>query len=385
MKRMMKRMATVLTVIVMAVALLGCPKPEIRDPEGQMDTPEHHVTVAERFVAKGDWKAAHREYQLALSLDPKHVPALIGEMLYFAQAGDSANTEKMRKAAFVNAKSSDERFEYYVGMIRYEGFMGGKKWLKRAEDNFESARKIKDTDDKLYYYMGGAYKKSLMFSQAESMYRKVIDMNGKFREEADNEWKLVQKIVRARPGTPMGMKIALVREITKADVAALFVEEMHLPELWEKRGIKTWETPEFRPPGAAPIAKGDVAADIGNHALRSDIEACLELGIRGLEVSPDGNFYPNKKISRAEYAVMLEDILIKVMNEPELATRYAGESKSKFHDMRTDHWSYNAAVVVTSRQIMPSNMEGKFYPARTVAGADALLVIRQMMDYLKIG
>lgn len=384
----MKRAVVFLAMLAMVIILTACSKPEVRKPSGEMDTARHHVEMGDRFAFKGDWESAHKEYQLALQLDPKYVPALVGEMVYFAQAGKQEEADAMREKAETNAKKDPDKFEYELGLIRYYAYLGGKNWIENSEKAFKKALELNSNDERLYFYMAWAYKKALMFSEAEKYYQKVIEMNGSLRGAADEEWKLCQKIVRARPGTPNGKKIALVTEITRADVAALFVEEMHLPELWQKRGIKKWETPQFMTPDQAARSgqQGPIMpTDIANHPLRSDIEAVIQLGIRGLEVAPDGKFYPDKKITRAEYAVMLEDILIKVLNEPQLATLYAGEAQSKFHDMRTEHWAYNAAVVVTSRQIMPADLEGNFHPMAPVAGVDALLVIRQMMDYLKIG
>lgn len=383
----MKRALTVLAVLLIAVAFTGCPKPKTRAAQGEMDTPQHHVEMGDRAMHDGNWEAAQREYQLAIGLDPKFVPALVGEALCLAHADQKDEAEKMKNRAWDAADNDQKKYEFYLGMIRYNAYIGGKEWIKDSEEAFKKAQKIKADDERLYYNMGWAYKEAMMYSLAEPLYKKVIEMNGKLREDADKDWQLLQKIVRARPGSPAGARIALVKRITKADVAALFVQEMHLPELWKKRGIKKWEAPAFQTPGqAGRAAEGPVMpTDIANHALRADIEACLLLGIRGLETAPDGKFYPNKEITRAEYAVMLEDILIKVLNEPALATRYTGEANSQFHDMRTDHWAYNAACVVMSRQIMPADMEGNFHPMDPVAGVDALLVIRQMMDYLKIG
>jgi len=382
----MKRALTVLAIFLMTVAFIGCPKQQKRTAQGEMDTPQHHVEMANRAIHNDDWEGANREFQLAIGLDPKFVPALIGEALYLAHAGKKDDAEKMKMRAWDAANNDEKKYEYFLGTIRYYAYIGGKNWISKSEDAFNEAKKIKSDDERLYFFMGWAYKEAQMYSQAEPMYKKVIEMNGTLREDADKDWQFLQKIVRARPGSPAAARIALVKAITKADVAALFVQEMHLPALWKKRGIKKWETPSFQTPGeSARAGEGPIMpTDIANHPLRADIEECLKLGIRGLETAPDGKFYPDKQITRAEYAVMLEDILIKVLNEPGLATRYTGEANSQFHDMRTDHWAYNAAVVVMNRQIMPADMEGNFHPADSVSGVDALLVIRQMMDYLKI-
>ena len=179
----MKRVATILAILAMAAVFIGCPKKDIRTAEGEMDTPQHHVEMGDRFARDGNWEGAHREYGLALGLDPNYVPALVGEMLYFAQAGNGEEADKMRSRAESKAKSKADKFEYFLGMVRYHAFIGGSKWIKRSEEAYEKALKLNSGDERLYFYMGWAYKQALMFSQAESMYKKVIEMDGSLRLE----------------------------------------------------------------------------------------------------------------------------------------------------------------------------------------------------------
>ena len=110
------------------------------------------------------------------------------------------------------------------------------------------------------------------------------------------------------------------------------------------------------------------------------------MGVRGLEVFPDGAFHPNDLIDRASYAMMIEDILMKVSGDSTLATKFIGETASSFPDLRTDLPYYNAVRVVTSRGIMePKDLaSGEFGPLGPVGGADSLLIIRKFSDILKI-
>ena len=115
-----------------------------------------------------------------------------------------------------------------------------------------------------------------------------------------------------------------------------------------------------------------------------DIEAIIRIGTRGLEVYPDGTFRPDEPMDRAGYAMMIEDILIKVSGDNNLATRFIG-SPSPFPDLRPDLPYFNAVMVVTSRGIMEAKdmMTGAFAPREPVGGADALLVIRKIREELK--
>jgi len=107
--------------------------------------------------------------------------------------------------------------------------------------------------------------------------------------------------------------------------------------------------------------------------------------VRGLENYPDGNFHPAEIVTRAAYALMLEDVLIKVTGDKSLAKKFIG-STSPFTDVRPDLPYFNAVMVVTSRGIMAAQdmSSGEFAPLNPVSGVDALLVIRKIKQELKI-
>jgi hypothetical protein len=108
------------------------------------------------------------------------------------------------------------------------------------------------------------------------------------------------------------------------------------------------------------------------------------LGVRGLEAYPDGAFHPGEFVNRGAYAMMIEDILIKVTGDNRLATKFIG-STSTFPDLRSDLPYFNAVMVVTSRGIMQSKSlaTGEFAPMDTVSGVEALLIIKKFKEELK--
>jgi len=292
----------------------------------------------------------------------------------------------MKKAKSL-AQKPEDKVNARVGMIRLYSLERKEKWINKAEDEFEDAIKINPKSSAAYFYMGRAYKFAFNFDKAGEIFKKVLDINDKYLVEADNEWKVVQKIQRAAPGSLIGKKIALIEEITRADVAALFVQELLLEKLYEKRTPKRFDT-SFQAPvkkfEADRIVKAEAATDIQSHVLRTDIKTIMRLGVRGLEPSPDHKFFPNEKITRAAYAMMIEDILIKVSGDEKLATKFFG-SKSPFPDLRNDLPYFNAVMVMTSRGVMEAKdlSTGEFAPMGTVSGADALLIIRKLKDELR--
>ncbi|MBU1206477.1 MAG: hypothetical protein KKH04_06060 [Proteobacteria bacterium] len=373
-------------LLALGVMITSCAKPP-RKPEAALDTPEHHVFSGNKLLEKGDYAGAQREFVLAMQLDKKYSPAYVGLGLAFGyQNAFPTAYENMKKAKSL-AQKPEDKVNAHVGMIRLYSLERKEKWINKAEDEFEDAIKINPKSSAAYFYMGRAYKFAFNFNKAGEMFKKVLDINDKYLVEADNEWKVVQKIQRAAPGSLIGKKIALIEEITRADVAALFVQELLLEKLYEKRTPKRFDT-SFQAPvkkfEADRIVKAEAATDIQSHVLRTDIKTIMRLGVRGLEPSPDHKFFPNEKITRAAYAMMVEDILIKVSGDEKLATKFFG-SKSPFPDLRNDLPYFNAVMVMTSRGVMEAKdlSTGEFAPMGTVSGADALLIIRKLKDELR--
>ena len=248
---------TFAALLVFSLALfVGCAKK--RAPESVMDTPQHHTNNGMRSFEKGELNEAQQEFKLALELEPKYGPAHTGMGLVYAakyvQVQDSKEKEKFLEQAFDSLKSGkryaeekEQKVFARVGYIRVYTLTKPKDWLEDAKDNFDYAVAEDNQAPAPYYFMGEAYKQSYEFRKAADMYRKVLDLDTAYTAEANRAWELVQKIERAQPGTSVGKQIALVEHITRADVAALFVEELKLEEVYEKLNIKTFDT-EFKPP-----------------------------------------------------------------------------------------------------------------------------------------
>ncbi len=376
----------VLLIIIAIGAFVFSCAPEPRKPLSQLDTPEHHTYTGLKLLNQGKYQHAEREFELAIQLDPKYSKAYVGLGLAKAYKRDFENAFDLMKNGWGYAKTKEEKVFVHIGKIRlYTMSKEHKDWLERAKEQFKYAIALDPKSSASYYFMGLAYKGGLEFDLAGKMFSKVLDLNDSYVGEADNQWKLIQKIQRATPGTITGKKIAIVESITRADVAALFMEELKIDVLYDRRSQKTFDT-SFKYLGKIKAKKEKEAAatDIAEHPLKVDIEGILEIGVRGLEDYPDGAFHPNDLVTRANYAMMIEDILIKVTGEKDLATKFIG-STSPFPDLRSDLPYFNAVMVVTSRGIMQAKdfTTGEFAPLGSVSGVDALLVIRKIKEQLK--
>lgn len=399
------RMLPVLALLAAASTLLffsSCAKPP-REAAGKLDTPDHHVLRGQDAIERDDWDGAEREFNLALSLDKEYGPALSGQGIVTAHKaaapGLKADDRKKRAEQAIDlgeqgrkrAKNDDEKRVAYVGLIRiHQTAKYPEKWLGEAEDAYKSAVKLDErkVDPDPAFFMARAYRDAFDMQRASDLYRQVLGMNRGRGQQADAELAVVQKILRAEPGSLHGKIVAFEPSITRADTAALFVEELQLTKLYERGNASRFDT-GFKAPASGQMQADQLqripdATDIKDHPLRSDIEEVMKLKVAGLEPSADHKFYPNEKVLRAEFALMVEDILTRVTGEQGLKTRFIGQ-RSPFPDVRNDAYYFNAVQTVVSRNLMePKNkIQGVFGPTDPVTGADALLVLRQMKDELR--
>ncbi|HVO67450.1 MAG TPA: hypothetical protein VMT12_13320 [Syntrophales bacterium] len=377
----------VFVCISIGVLSISC-GPKAVKPLSEMDTPGHHFYNGMKFLDQGKYADANLSFDRAVALDPKYSKAFAGNGLVKAYQGDFKAANDSMKQAWGYAKNDDERLVVHISRIRfYTLSMADKDWLKDAKAEFEKANKIDPKSSAAFYFMGVAYKNASDFSNAGAMFKQVIDLKGDYFKEADAGWNLTQKIQRAMPGTINGKKIAVHERINRGDAAALFMEELKIDALYKERTPRTFDT-AFKDPETAKAAASAApvtAADIAKHPLKADIEGVLRIGVRGLEAYPDGSFHPGDMVDRATYAMMIEDVLIKVTGDNALATKFIG-SASLFPDLRSDLPYFNSVMVVTSRGIMEAKdfSTGEFAPLSPVSGVDALLIIRKLKDELKI-
>ena len=375
-----------LVIIATAITIGACAHPE-RQPSSQLDTPEHHTYTGMRLLNQGKYDDAEREFNLSLQLDDGFSRAYTGSGLVKAYRGEYDAAADLMKKAKKYAATDREKSLSRVGLLRIALMSKRDGWLEDAEEAFAEAVTLDADLAASYYFMGQVYKNSLQFGEAAGMFSRVLDLNDEYVREADREWKLIQKIQRALPGTMTGKKIALAESITRADLAALLLEEFRIDEVYKKFGVSMYETGFKSPEETIPQGRQQqpLASDIGDHVLAADMDEIIQIGVRGLEVFPDGSFRPDDLITRASFAMIVEDILIKVGQDQTLATRFIG-TPSPFSDVRNDLPYFNAIMVVTTRGIMEMRdlTSGEFGPLAPVAGADALLVIKKIKEELKI-
>ncbi len=400
-------------MIFTVLLLLSSCGPKERVAVSQLDTPGHHTYTGLKLLEFDKYSDARREFKMATQLDVNYSKAYTGMALVNISTGKlSAAADDLEKG-LKTAQTGDEKLFVNVAAIRYHtARKSDQRWLESVKHHFQEAVSIDTQHAPAYYFMGLACEEALDFDQAAGMFDKVVQLNAGHIEDANKQLKFIKSVQRANPTTAAGKRLALKDALTRADAAMLLIEELKIKDLYHKylpkpaeEQIKEDEAVDASMIEVEKVAKEMekmqqfhsymvlqekepvklLANDIVLHPLKHYIEAVLETGVHGLENDPKGDFRPDEILSRGEYAIVLENILINVTGEKDLAARYVN-SKSLFPDVPLEMPYFNAIISVTSRGIMEAKnaKTGEFAPLKSLSGVEALQTIRKLKDDLKI-
>ncbi len=349
-------------------------------PQSDVDTPEYHFKAGMRAIDNEDFQQAITSFQRSVDLDSKFALGYGGLGLANAYLKDTKKAKDFASKCASRGSKDPEALalsaRVWITMRDME-----KKWFKRAEDLLEKALKRNEDHEGSQYWFGVAYLYNYQFEEAEDYFRTVVSKRGEYAGKADSKWKLSQKIVRAMPGTPVGKRVALKEKINRADLAVLFSEELKIGVLFDRMPVQN--TGFQSPSQAAQTANIAIPNDSKGHWAETWIKDMIRYGV--MNVEPDGNFYPDDNINRATYAMAVQRLLVVATRDESLETKYFGEAQSRFSDVPSSHFAYNAMALCAERGIMQADMmTGRFTPTGAVTGADALLIIRGLQSSLRM-
>jgi len=248
-------------------------------------------------------------------------------------------------------------------------------------DDSPSVKNKKEVKKEALIWRGENYKRWGKFEMAQKTYQSVLRIDNSDTRAARALDELNEFIKAVSGQSQVLKKIALQKEVTRADIAVLFVTELPLNKIFRKAPTKN--AIKFNAPGQpvmgaqkAPLVSDLAVADVqDDHWAKSYITQALEKGI--MQKFPDGTFKPDQKVNRAELAMLIQNFLVKAYDDPSIETKYFGGT-SPFADVLNTSPVFNAIMVVSTRGIMPGMDDGTFKPLSTVSGSEALNIIRTL-------
>lgn len=89
---------------------------------------------------------------------------------------------------------------------------------------------------------------------------------------------------------------------------------------------------------------------------------------------PDGNFYPNKEVSRAEFVAFIARSIKDHVPESQPTTK-------KFHDVRPSDWFYDDVMWAVEHGVVSGYADGSFKPTKSITREEAAAILFNIKKY----
>ncbi|KAA3608780.1 MAG: hypothetical protein D8M58_18760 [Calditrichaeota bacterium] len=374
-------------VLVFAAAFftLQCAGPKERKAESVLDTPEYHYTQGLKFLNSNDLTNAEREFNLAKGLKDNFAPAYEGLAIVALENG------KLKKAEKLIDESLDRDSDWIPAVVAQGRLLMAREKYEDAIDEFEDAiddvQGAKSVKDKkgvkkdAYYWMGTSYKRWGKYIKAQTSFQRILDIDNTDTRAGLAIKELAEYQAAVAGQSPELRKIATQKEITRSDVAVLFVTELPLDKIFRKSPAK--QAVKFSAPGSKTMGKKDIPSSVhgsvndvpSTHWAKSYIDKALQKGI--MSVYPDASFRPDQTVNRAELAMLIQEFMVKAYDDRSIASKHFGDA-TPFADVLNTSPVFNAIMVVSTRGIMTGMDDGTFKPLAVVSGAQSLNIIRNL-------
>ncbi|MBI4516105.1 MAG: S-layer homology domain-containing protein [Deltaproteobacteria bacterium] len=377
------------------IALSGC-RPHVSDCVAPADDSARLYLDAMDSLERSELDAVERSLDRLLHCQPDFHAAVSARALALALRARAAGDPSQRAAYQQRARAelaagearvrnATERFLHGVTAIRTLTVLQDSQWLASASEAYEATRALSPEEPSLLYYrerealpyfMAEALAAAGEYEKARALYAEVFARHGvgRWNGQAEAAWRRTDKIVRATGGiTPhgLGRKIAAQPSLSRAQLAAVLVEELELGKILDERV------------GTARGTRRAAPADVREHPYRDQIVTVLGWEVRGIELVYDAAaqaylFQPEAAVRRKELAIVLEDLLIRITGDQSIARAFVGQEQPLFSDVQPTAAWYNACATAVSRGLLEGDLRGAFRPDDEVEGADALLALRAL-------
>ena len=388
---MKKDILTGLIILIIAgFVLTGCVssdskvvQPETSAKTISSDNPYYLCRNGDKLLARGKVAKAETLYNSALDYEKDYSSAYTGLGKVNAYVENMDKAVKFFNKAISSAKNENQKLQAQTELIKAYYKVKPESWFDSLEKVWEKIDLKTAKPEEAALVMGKSLLTNKEFSEASVYFRQVIDWNGLFSEQADELLKQLYKQLSAEPGTKAAKDIALEGEVPRALLSVLLVEELKIIEYFKASALKKYNT-GFQTPEEFKSSQAEKGSpeDIAGHPYEADIKLILNSEISGLRPFSPDSFGPDKIVTRAEFAMVIEDILVRIKGEPALKKEFIGND-SPFPDVTSNYYAFNAIVVCTTRDFLSTDLDGIFRPESPVTGMDTLLAIRQLKEEIK--
>jgi len=357
-------------IFILMVLFFGCSS--VVKPLSPQDTPKDHYQTGMKLIGTKDASKAETEFLRAIELDKKSPLGYAGlAALEMSRSNYKSSINYANKALRYDRKYTD------AGIIKGRAFVthGKKEWAVRAKLAFQNVLDVDPQNEEALYYMGEVCLKVFQFKEAQGYYAQASERKGGFASRADERIRLTIRILAIDQISDSGKRISLSDQLTRSELCRLLINELKLKDLLKIRQVHKYESAYL---DSNPRRK--IPSDVAKRRDREDILDIIALHIPDLDCYPDGKFYPSKIVTRAEFAMVVQDIIVMLDDDLTLPAKYS-DSESPFPDIRPDYFAYNAVMVGVEEGIMKADPKtGQFNTDSPVSGIDGIEMTRALAE-----
>lgn len=372
-------MKRILILVAVSSLIFGiaCSKTVVK--ESDVDTPKERYLSGMQKLDNNDLKKSEEDFLRAIELDKKSPFGYTGMAFLELQRTNYNTALKYVKKALKYDKNFSDAYAargYILTVIK-----DGDKWFNEAVEPLKKALTLDPENERAMFFLAECLLKAKKYEEAQNLYVKVAEKQDSFAVKAGERKTLMGKLMKASPVSVRGGYIALDDKIDRSDLCILLIDELQLKELLKK----------FRPMAFAELYNenltlkkrgGKNPPDVNGHRAKDWIVDIIPLHLAGINVFPNGYYYPDRLLTRAQIATVMQEIIVKIKDDPSLSTMYIG-SESRFPDVRGDYYAFNAITLCVEKGIMETDSKtGVFDAESTVSGVEAVTMIRALERYL---
>ena len=352
---------------------------ETESKEAEIAALKGHFVQGMQKLDQNDLKTAEEEFNKAIQLNKKSPYGYTG--MAFLEM-----TRSNYKKALKHVGKALKYDKNFVAAYAAKGRIitvrkHGTKWFEEALIPFGKALSLDSDNQMVLFFVAECYLKAQQHQVALEYLEKALEHDGYYTKKAQERQTLVTKIIRAKLLSERGGYIALDDKIDRSDLCILINNELRLKELLNLQRFSLFE--EIYNSDYKPKEKIKIPPDLTNNNGKDDVLDIIALHITDIDIYPNGYFFPDRVVTRAQFAMVIQEIMVMVKDDPTLGTRYIG-ADSPFSDVHPDYYAFNAIVLCVEKGIMETDTEaGLFGTNGTVSGSDAILMFRALEESLK--
>ena len=342
------------------------------------------VESGSRLLAAEQAENALRYYQSAVEKKPGFTEARLGLARALLKTGNVSQSLFQSRQAMIRAGSQEERIRTAKITITILAEASTRGELPSygydvAEREWAILEMSGTEDQESLLRLGELFQRGLHLSRALEALERAGVRGGLPGEEIKERVSRIRTVQSYAPRSELGKQLGLMPHVKRGELAALLIQELRLDRLRASQGSATWQ-PTIEKAGTAPVVN-----DIAESLHRGDIERVLAIGIRGLEPFPDHTFHPTESVTRAEFVVILEDVLTRATRDQTLSTQLLGKAP-RFDDVKVGAWYQGAANLARTLGLFePAPGEpAHFRPLDPITGLEALQAFRLLRKRLDI-